>query len=134
MKKLISTFLIASAFVFTSVLPASASTVSEETWDTGFEEFYDSEGYFELVEPAAASAAAIKPCRRGTIRVRNTMSTRKKLLHSAVAGGIGAAIGAGVGGKRGAAIGVGSGAGGYLLYRYVKDRKGRCVRRYVGRG
>jgi len=133
MKKLISTFLIASAFVLSSVVPASASTVSEETWDAGFEEFYDSEGYFELVEPAAASAV-IAPCRRGTIRVRSRMSTKKKLLHSAVAGGIGAAIGAGVGGKRGAAIGVGSGAGGYLLYRYVKDRKGRCVRRYVGRG
>lgn len=132
MKKLISTFLIASAFVLTSVLPASASTGSEATWDAGFEEFYDSEGYFELVEPAAA--AAIAPCRTGTVRVRSRMSTKKKLLHSAVAGGIGAAIGAGVGGKRGAAIGVGSGAGGYLLYRYVKDRKGRCVRRYVGRG
>lgn len=128
MKKIISTFLIASAFMLSSVVPASASPASEETWDTGFEEFYDSEGYFELVEPAASSAIA--PCRRGTIRV----STKKKLLHSAVAGGIGAAIGAGVGGKRGAAIGVGSGAGGYLLYRYVKDRKGRCVRRYVGRG
>ena len=132
MNKLISTFLIASAFVLTSVLPASASTVSEETWNAGFEEFYDSEGYFELVEPVAS--AAVAPCRQGTIRVRSRMSTKKKLLHSAVAGGIGAAIGAGVGGKRGAAIGVGSGAGGYLLYRYVKDRRGNCVRRYVGRG
>lgn len=132
MKKLVSTLLIASAFVLSTALPASASVVSNEAWDTGFEEFYDSEGYFELVEPVGS--AAIKPCRRGTIRVRNTMSTRKKLLHSAVAGGIGAAIGGGIGGKRGALIGVGSGAGGYLLYRYVKDRRGNCVRRYVGRG
>ncbi|MEQ1605795.1 MAG: hypothetical protein ABL999_13090 [Pyrinomonadaceae bacterium] len=62
------------------------------------------------------------------------MSTKKKLLHSAVAGGIGAALGGGIGGKRGALIGLGSGAGGYLLYRYVKDRNGRCVPRYVGRG
>ena len=132
MKKLVSTLLIASAFVLSSVVPASASAVSEEMWDTGFEEFYDSEGYFELIEPAAS--AAIAPCRKGTIRVRSRMSTKKKLLHSAVAGGIGAALGAGINGKRGAAIGVGSGAGGYLLYRYVKDRNGKCVRRYVGRG
>lgn len=132
MKKLVSTLLIVGAFVVSSVVPASASGVSEETWDAGFEEFYDADEYFELVEPSAS--AAIAPCRQGTIRVRSKMSTKKKLLHSAVAGGIGAAIGAGVGGKRGAAIGVGSGAGGYLLYRYVKDRNGKCVRRYVGRG
>ena len=132
MKKLVSTLLIASAFVLSSVVPASAATLSDETMDAGFDAFYDSEGYYELVDPA--EFAAIKPCRAGTIRVRNTMSTRKKLLHSAVAGGIGAAIGAGIGGKRGALLGVGSGAGGYLLYRYVKDRRGNCVRRYVGRG
>lgn len=40
------------------------------------------------------------------------------------------AIGAGIGGKRGALIGAGSGVGGYLVYRYVRDRRGRCVQSY----
>ena len=39
-----------------------------------------------------------------------------------------------LGSKVGALIGLGSGAGGYLVYRYVRDRRGRCVQRYVGRG
>ena len=97
MKKIISTFLLSSMFALTYAMPAVAASPSPEAADSDFETFYDFDGYYELVEPNE-SAAAIKPCRAGTIRVRNTMSTKKKLLHSAIAGGIGAAIGAGVGG------------------------------------
>jgi len=69
------------------------------------------------------------PCRRGTFRVRRNTRTKKKVINSLIAGGIGTAIGAGVAGKRGALIGAGSGAGGYLVYRYVRDSRGRCVAR-----
>lgn len=83
------------------------------------------------VTTAIVESAEFKPCPSGTYRVRNTTSNRKKLTHSLIAGGIGAAIGGGIGGGRGALIGLGSGAGGYLVFRYVKDRRGRCVQRYV---
>ena len=119
-------------FAVTSVMPASAASLPSGPLDVDFETSYDVDGYYELVEPG--ETAAIKPCRAGTFRVRNRMSTKKKLLHSAIAGGIGAAVGGGIGGKRGALLGLGSGAGGYLVYRYVKDRRGNCVPRYVGRG
>jgi hypothetical protein len=79
---------------------------------------------------AAASSGVIAACPAGTFRVRRHTRTKKKLLNAAVAGGIGAALGGGLGGKRGALIGVGSGAGGYLTYRYIRDRRGRCVRSY----
>lgn len=75
-----------------------------------------------------------KPCPTGTFRVRRNTRTKKKLVNSLIAGGVGAAIGGGIGGGRGALIGLGSGAGGYLVYRYVRDRRGRCVPRYVRRG
>lgn len=85
----------------------------------------------ELMEAVpVVGAAVIKPCPRGTFRVRRKTSTKKKLLNAAVTSGIGAALGAGIGGKRGAAIGAGTGAGGYLTYRYIRDRRGRCVRQY----
>lgn len=73
-------------------------------------------------------------CPAGTYRVRRNTRTKKKLVNSLLAGGIGAAIGGGIGGGRGALIGLGSGAGGYLVYRYVRDRRGRCVPRLVRRG
>ena len=86
---------------------------------------------FGLVETAGrGEAAAFTPCPRGTFKVRRKTSTKKKLLNAAITSGIGAAIGAGVGGKRGAAIGAGGGAAGYLTYRYIRDRRGRCVKRY----
>lgn len=132
MKKIVSTFLLSSMFALAFAMPASAVSLPFESIDADFDTFYDLDGYYELVEPN--ESAAIKPCRAGTFRVRNRTSTKKKLLHSAVAGGIGAAIGGGIGGKRGALVGLGSGAGGYLVYRYVRDRRGNCVARYVGRG
>lgn len=131
MKKIITTFVL-NMFAFVYLMPASAASVPARLNDAAFDTFFDLDAYYELAE--TAEPAAIKPCRAGTFRVRSRMSTKKKLLHSAVAGGIGAALGGGIGGKRGALIGLGSGAGGYLLYRYVKDRNGRCVPRYVGRG
>jgi len=67
-------------------------------------------------------------CPRGTFRVRKHTRTKKKLLNTALATGVGTALGAGIGGKRGALLGAGVGAGGYLTYRYIKDRRGRCVR------
>ena len=72
-----------------------------------------------------------KPCPRGTYRVRRNTRTKKKLVNALIAGGVGAAIGGGIGGGRGALIGAGAGSGGYLTYRYVRDKRGRCVPRYV---
>lgn len=113
MKKLASTFVITTllAIVPLGAEPESAATVpaAETTVSTG--------------ELAA--------CPRGTYRVRRNTRTKKKLLNALIASGIGAAIGGGVGGGRGALIGAGSGAGGYIIYRYVRDRRGRCVPRYV---
>ena len=86
---------------------------------------------YELAEPSGL--AEFGACPSGTYRVRNHTSTKKKVIHSAVVGGVATAIGAGIGGKRGALIGAGSGVGGYLTYRYFKDRHGRCVRRYTRR-
>lgn len=108
MKKTMSALLISLMFVvFVPLMPVTtASTMSVES-------------------------AEFKPCPRGTYRVRRNTKKGKKILHSLIAGGIGAAIGGGIGGGRGALIGLGSGAGGYLVYRYVRDRRGRCVQRYV---
>ncbi|HRI05045.1 MAG TPA: hypothetical protein PLL77_15015 [Pyrinomonadaceae bacterium] len=110
MKKTISTLLI--AIIFAVFMPSITNTAAATT-------------------PIAVESAESKPCPNGTYRVRNTTSNRKKLVHSLIAGGVGAAIGGGIGGGRGALIGLGSGAGGYLVFRYVKDRRGRCVQRYV---
>jgi uncharacterized protein YcfJ len=70
-------------------------------------------------------------CPRGTFRVRKHTRTKKKVRNSIIAGAAGAAVGGLAGGGKGALIGAGVGAGGYLTYRYVKDRHGRCVRRYA---
>ena len=112
MKQTITTFLMVTMFaLFMPLMPTSSAAT--------------------LSVPTAASSAAIKPCPGGTYRVRRNTSKGKKIAHSLIAGGIGAAIGGGIGGGRGALIGLGSGAGGYLVYRYVKDNRGRCVPRYV---
>ncbi len=71
------------------------------------------------------------PCPRGTIRVRRNTSQGKRIVNALIAGGIGAAIGGGLRGGRGALVGLGVGSGGYLVYRYVRDRRGHCVPRYV---
>ena len=115
MKKIISTFLLIS--VFALLMPEMpAATV------------------------AASLPVAVTPadpievgggCPAGTYRVRKNTKRGRRLTNALIAGGIGAAVGGGLGGGRGALLGAGSGAGGYLVYRYVKDRRGRCVRRYV---
>lgn len=79
----------------------------------------------------SASSSAIRPCPRGTFRVRKNTKKGTRILNAALAAGVGAAIGGGIGGGRGALLGAGTGSGGYLIYRYVKDRRGRCVPRYV---
>jgi hypothetical protein len=84
--------------------------------------------------PVVLPNPPVAPCPAGTYRVRRNSKTKKKLVNALIAGGIGAAIGGGIGGGRGALIGLGSGSGGYLVYRYVRDRKGRCVPRYIRRG
>jgi len=112
MIKPISTFLLVSTFAVTPFMPVSAVAAP-----------------LPFV-PTEAESSALGPCRAGTFRVRRRTSTKRKVVGSLVTGGIGAAIGGGIGGKRGALIGVGSGAGGYLVYSYVRDRRGRCVRRY----
>ena len=111
MKKTISMFLLMIMFALTPVMPTPAVAASL---------------------PSGASEVELSefaPCPRGTFRVRRNTRTKKKLVNSLIAGGIGTAIGAGIAGKRGALIGAGSGAGGYLVYRYVRDRRGRCVAR-----
>lgn len=119
MKRTVATFLLISMFALAPSMPASASEMTVIVDE------------FELMETEpAGGSAAFKPCPRGTYRVRRKISTKKKLLNAAVSSGIGAALGAGIGGGRGAALGAGAGAGGYLTYRYFRNRQGRCVRRY----
>lgn len=113
MKKTISMFLLMIMFALTPVMPTRAVAAS---LPMGLSE---------------AELSEFRPCRAGTFRVRRNTRTKKKLVNSLIAGGIGTALGAGIAGKRGALIGAGSGAGGYLVYRYVRDRRGRCVPRYV---
>lgn len=132
MKKIFTTFLLVSTFIFVPTMPASAAENAYVV--EGFEEFVlvEAESLFEpIFTESSGMPAVVKPCPRGTFRVRRRTSTKKKLLNAAVSSGVGAAIGAGVGGKRGAALGAGVGAGGYLTYRFVRDRRGRCVRRYI---
>lgn len=105
-------------FAITPVMPTSAAPASLPSIAYGAE-FVDYEAEF----------SEFAPCPRGTFRVRRNTRTKKKLVNSLLAGGVGTLIGAGVAGKRGALIGAGSGAGGYLVYRYVRDRRGRCVAR-----
>jgi hypothetical protein len=83
-------------------------------------------------EPAPVSSVAeFKPCPRGTYRVKKRTRRGRRIVNSLIAGGVGAAVGGAVGGGKGALLGLGAGTGGYLVYRYVKTRKGTCVRRYV---
>lgn len=117
MKKIISTFLLLSMFAMTSVMPSTATAATTSNSAT-FAEY--------------AGSSAMKPCPAGYYRVKKSSIKRStKLWNTLIATGIGAAIGGGIGGGRGALIGGGSGAGGYLTYRYIKDRRGRCVPRYV---
>ena len=114
MKNFVSLFLILSMFAFLPSMPdkVMAASTTSNTW--------------------SLADYAEKPCPRGTYKVRRHTRTKKKLVNSLIAGGIGAAIGGGIGGGRGALIGAGSGAGGYLTYRYIRDKRGRCVARRVG--
>ena len=132
MKQTISTFLLVTMFgLFAPVMPTtSAAMLHSDASDAAFADYFEVDEAYELAEASLPGAAA-KPCPRGTYRVRRNTSKGKKIAHSLIAGGIGAAIGGGIGGGRGALIGLGSGAGGYLVYRYVRDRRGRCVPRYV---
>jgi hypothetical protein len=82
---------------------------------------------------ASSELAEMRPCPAGYYRIRRD-SRNRRLVNALIAGGIGAAIGGGIGGGRGALLGAGAGSGGYLVYKYVKDRRGRCIPRYVRRG
>jgi hypothetical protein len=86
-----------------------------------------------VAESSELYESSIRPCYGGRVyRTRLTRRQRRdRLVNALVAGGIGAAIGGGLRGGRGALIGAGAGAGGYLLYRYIRDRRGRCVRQYI---
>lgn len=126
MKKTISTFLLMSAVsLFVPTVPAAAaSSIGSVSIAEATDGLYAFEDLF-VFEPEFNEFAG---CPRGTFRVRKSTRTKKKLLNSAISGGIGAAIGGGLGGGRGALLGAGIGAGSYLTYRYIKDRRGRCVR------
>jgi hypothetical protein len=84
---------------------------------------------------AESSESGIAPCYGGRVyRVRknNVYNRNRKLFNTLIAAGVGTAVGSIVDGKRGALIGAGAGAGGYLLYRYVRNRRtGRCERVYL---
>lgn len=116
MKKIISTFLLMSMFALMPFVPTPTMAASSSA----------------SVVPS--ELAEMRPCPAGTYRVRRKSKRSKRLVNALIAGGIGAAIGGGIGGGRGALLGAGAGSGGYLTYRYVKDRRGRCVARYVRRG
>src|SRR5262245_18277841 len=116
MKKIITTFLMmimmAIAMPYTATKAVAAPTFAE------------------------SSETAIQPCYGGRVyRRRLTRRQRRdRIVNALIGGGIGAAIGGGIGGGRGALIGAGTGAGGYLLYRYIRDRRGRCVPSLIRRG
>lgn len=112
MKRILSTFLVITVLALIPDMTAVAAKATEPT-------------------SAATETAEFRPCPRGTYRVRKKTRRGRRIINSLIAGGIGAAIGGGIGGGKGALIGLGSGTGGYLVYRYVKTRKGRCVPRYV---
>lgn len=115
MKNFALTLLILSMLILVPSMPSPVAAATGGNTGNGFE------------------LGDFRPCPRGTFRVRRHTRTKKKVVNSLIAGGVGAAIGGGIGGKRGALIGAGSGAGGYLLYRYIRDKRGRCVVRYVRR-
>ena len=116
MKKVITTFLMVTMMAITMPLMAAESSAPAPVLES-----------FE---------SGIGPCYGGRVyRTRLTRRQRRdRLVNSLVGAGIGAAIGGGIGGGRGALIGAGAGGGGYLLYRYIRDRRGRCVRQYIRRG
>lgn len=119
MKKIISTFLMLTMLSMVSILPNSTMAATAATASNA----------------AYSESGAIAPCPAGYRRVRASSVKRStRLWNTLIAAGIGTALGAGIGGKRGALIGAGSGAGGYIVYRYVKDRRGRCVPQYIRRG
>lgn len=120
MKKIISIFAMMSMFALMPLATERAFAAPASDMMTTYD-------MFEMNESSGG-------CPAGTYKVRKNTRTKKKLVNSLIAGGIGAAVGGGIGGGRGALIGLGSGAGGYLIYRYVRDRKGRCVPRLVRRG
>jgi hypothetical protein len=114
MKKIISTIMLLSLFAF--MVPLMPLEVNAGT--TAIE----------------AGSTVMAPCRTGRVyreRARNVYQRNRKLFNTLIAAGIGTAVGSIVDGKRGALIGAGAGGGGYLLYRYVKDRRGRCRKVYV---
>lgn len=112
MKKFISTFVIASVL---ALMPEMLTPVAAAP----------------APAPVKGSIAEYKPCPSGTYRVKKRTRRGRRIVNSLIAGGVGAAVGGAVGGGKGALLGLGAGTGGYLVYRYVKTRNGRCVRRYV---
>ena len=116
MTKIISTFLLLTMFAMITIMPSETSAASATS----------------LSNVEYAESGVMKPCPAGYYRVRKSSIKRStKMWNTLIATGIGTAIGAGIGGGRGALIGAGSGAGGYLTYRYIKDRRGHCVAKYV---
>ena len=112
MKKSISAFLMLMMLEFAFMLPMPAKAAP-------------------LPNFAPPPPPMFAACPRGTYRVRRNTRTKKKIVNALIAGGVGAAVGGGLGGGRGALLGAGAGSGGYLTYRYIRDRRGRCVPRYV---
>ena len=130
MKAIVTSFLLATTLMLTPVMPtAAANTADDVATVADFNEFAELVDYATYGE--TANYAAVAACPRGTYKVRKHTRTKKKVVNSLIAGGVGAAVGGGLGGGRGALLGAGVGAGSYLTYRYVQDRRGRCVRRYL---
>ncbi|HJS52545.1 MAG TPA: hypothetical protein VJ781_11645 [Pyrinomonadaceae bacterium] len=119
MKKIMSVFLMLTMMAITMPLMSVQAAATTAPSPSAIE--------------ASGELAEMRPCPAGTYRIRRD-SRNRRLVNALIAGGIGAAIGGGVGGGRGALLGAGAGSGGYLVYKYVKDRRGRCVPRYIRRG
>jgi hypothetical protein len=129
MKAIVTSFLLAATMMLAPVMPtAAASTGGASTGIADFSAFAELVDYATYGTTAEYESAG---CPAGTYKVRKHTRTKKKVVNSLIAGGVGAAVGGGLGGGRGALLGAGIGAGSYLTYRYVKDRRGRCVRRYL---
>lgn len=114
MKKVISTFLMVAMMAIMMPLMASQASAATAAAESGIRPCYGGRVYREY--------------RRGNVYQRN-----KKLFNTIIAAGVGTVIGSIVDGKRGALIGAGAGAGGYLLYKYIRDERGNCRKVYVRR-
>jgi hypothetical protein len=97
MKAIVTSFLLATTLMLTPVMPtAAANTADDVATVADFNEFAELVDYATYGE--MAEYAAVAGCPRGTYKVRKHTRTKKKVVNSLIAGGVGAAVGGGLGG------------------------------------